>query len=469
MAKLIKLLQIKLSTNFPIYVRFIIFFLFFLPQLIIIILFLKKGFKFLYLEIFWIICVLTVIIPNPDISVRPAPLYTLLFLLAIYIISLFDLKKKNTAFFLGLVNGINAMVSLKTLILFLPPQLITLLIIKKFYDKKINLLSLFFYFLLGFSIFPIAISIYFIELHDFNDMFYYTVKYNLLPIKNNYLKRGLIFIGIIAIYSYTIWKYKKAFQETTFSFFSIALLSLALLIIYPERQPQTMMPIRLLMYLWLLIISAHFLKKIQKENVKILLQISIFIILLMYKSLYPNLLIDHNEQYKKSLALILSLAERNDYVMDVKGESIFWERPYYYCLEKFTIMRLRSGSLKDKIITGLIDHDTHLVFLFDSGARFLRKDLTFINNNYLPANKWVLVAGKRINKKFKVTIPGNYVIINRDGEKIKGILNGNNYLGNKIYLSSGFYEFTPKKKEKSIYIYWYKAYKNGVLFDGIGK
>ncbi|WP_163328497.1 hypothetical protein GFV12_02730 [Desulfurobacterium thermolithotrophum] len=468
MAKLIEILQIKPSQNFVIYVRFIVFFLFFLPQLIIIYLLLKKGFKFSYLEIFWIICILTVIIPNSDIATRPAPLYTFLFLLAIYIISFFDLKKRKVAFFLGLVNGVNAMVSLKTVILFVPPQLITLFIIRKFYNEKINLLSFFFYFLLGFSIFPLFISIYFVKLHDFNDMFYYTVKYNLLPIKNNYLKRGLIFISIMAIYSYTIWKYKKTFRQTTFSFFSITLLSLAFLIIYPERQSQTTMPIRLLVYLWLLIILVYFFKKIRKENVK-LLQISMFFILFMYKSLHPNLFIDHNEQYKKSLALLLSLAGKNDYVMDAKGESIFWKRPYYYGLEEFTSMRLKKGLLKDKIVPELVKHNTHLIFLFDGGARFPRKDLTFIKNNYLPADKWVLIAGKKINKKFKVTIPGNYIIINQNGKKVKGILNGNSYVGNKVFLSSGFYEFVPKLKEKSVYIYWYKAYKKGVLPNGISK
>ena len=214
----------------------------------------------------WVICVLVLIIPNSDIATRPAPLYTFLFLLAIYIISLYDLRNKRIAFFLGLVNGINAMVSLKTVILFVPPQLITLFIFKKVYNEKINLLSFFFHFLLGFSIFPLFISIYFVKLHDFNDMFYYTVKYNLLPIKNNYLKRGLIFISIIAIYSYTIWKYKKTFRQTTFAFFSITLLSLAILIIYPERQSQTTMPIRLIVYLWLLITLTYSFKKLQREN-----------------------------------------------------------------------------------------------------------------------------------------------------------------------------------------------------------
>ncbi len=470
MAGIIQLLHLHPSTNFVVYARIIVFMLFFIPQILILGLFLGKSLNFSKDEIIFILSTLIVLIPNSDIAVRPAPLYTMLFLSCIYIISFCDIKKPRNIFILGLLNGVNASVSLKTIPLFLPAELTTILLIRKFYDRKIEVKKLFAYFTLGFVIVPTIICICFWKLNSLGTMIYYTITYNLLPIKNNYFKSLFYFLIITTPYVYFLRKYRGGINRAIFSLLSITNFTLALLVVYPERQSQTTMPVRLLICLCLLIGLTYILKLFLSKRTLRFTETSIFIVVLFLKSLNPLLFIDHNAKYKKSMKTLLTLAKKDDYVMDAKGESIFWKRPYYYGLEEFTSMRLKKGLLRDEIVQSLITHKTHIVFPFENAARFPTEDLRFIRKNYVPiiGTGWVLVSGKRISKNFTVRIPGNYIILNERFKPVNGILDGKAYRkGQKVNLSIGNHTFTSTNRKGRNFIYWYRAYKKGILPNGI--
>ena len=85
---------------------------------------------------------------------------------------------------------------------------------------------------------------------------------------------------------------------------------------------------------------------------------------------------------------VLSLTSPDEPVMDLKGESVFRPRPWYFALEAITNVQLRLGHIRDDIAETLVRSRTHVV-VSDSLPRVARR---FVEANYVP---WGLVARRR--------------------------------------------------------------------------
>lgn len=114
---------------------------------------------------------------------------------------------------------------------------------------------------------------------------------------------------------------------------------------------------------------------------------------------------------------VLRLTTPDETVMDLKGETVFRARPWYFALEAITNVKLRLGRIRDDIAHALVHSRTHVV-VSDSFPPQARR---FVAENYVP---WglVRVAGVRLRgarrMPFRVAIPGNYVVVTRDGRFI---------------------------------------------------
>src|SRR5262249_36920696 len=82
------------------------------------------------------------------------------------------------------------------------------------------------------------------------------------------------------------------------------------------------------------------------------------------------------------IASVLQLTDRDDYVMDLKGESIFRRRPYFYVLEYITKERLDRGLLRDTIADDLVATSTPIVLQYRPGYPWNAR--AFMDQNYLP-------------------------------------------------------------------------------------
>jgi hypothetical protein len=97
--------------------------------------------------------------------------------------------------------------------------------------------------------------------------------------------------------------------------------------------------------------------------------------------------------------------------MDLKGESVFRHRPWYFALEAITNIKLRLGNIRDDIAAALVKSHTHVV-VSDSLPPLARR---FVEANYVP---WglVRVAGVRLGRistkmRFRIAVPGTYIVI----------------------------------------------------------
>jgi hypothetical protein len=125
---------------------------------------------------------------------------------------------------------------------------------------------------------------------------------------------------------------------------------------------------------------------------------------------------------------VLSLTSPDEPVMDLKGESVFRPRPWYFALEAITNVKLRLGHIRDDIAETLVRSRTHVV-VSNSLPQVARR---FVEANYVP---WglVRVAGIRIGHiktrmRFRLAVPGTYIVIS-SGHSVSATIDGRDASG----------------------------------------
>jgi hypothetical protein len=135
---------------------------------------------------------------------------------------------------------------------------------------------------------------------------------------------------------------------------------------------------------------------------------------------------DNTRAQRALVADVLHLTRPADYVMDVKGETLFRRRAYYPVLETITLARILDGDLRDDIADRLVATRTNVVT--NDNERFPPAGRDFMLDNYLPVGT-VRVAGKLLvvdaagRSEFTLALPGRYVMLSPFGSPA-GALDG---------------------------------------------
>ena len=169
-------------------------------------------------------------------------------------------------------------------------------------------------------------------------------------------------------------------------------------------------------------------------------------------------------KYVTPIATVLSLTRPDEYVMDLKGDAIYRQRPIYYAIETFAKLRMKLGWIKNDIVERLVQTRTAVCFHPPyPGVEAMK----FVKANYLPLagtpNVFVLgqmlpvPAGGAI--KFTVSIPAEYVLLQRD-EPARGILDGRSYTPAEE-LAAGEHEFVPAEASVPVTLFWARAWNQG--------
>jgi len=161
------------------------------------------------------------------------------------------------------------------------------------------------------------------------------------------------------------------------------------------------------------------------------------------------------------VADVLRLTARADPVMDLKGETLFRRRPFFYALEDVTRQRLQSGELRDDIAERLIATRTY-VSVVDS-TRFPPAARRFLLDNYVPVGH-LRVAGKLLDidaggGAFTIAIPGRYVMLSPSGP-IGGLLDGRPLEGSRE-LEATPHTFQPSPPAPAVAVVWADAAEAG--------
>jgi hypothetical protein len=170
-------------------------------------------------------------------------------------------------------------------------------------------------------------------------------------------------------------------------------------------------------------------------------------------------------KYVNRIATVLALTSPDEYVMDIKGDTVYRQRPIYYAIETFSRVRMRIGWIKDNIAERLVATRTAVCFHPPyPGA----KSMKFIYANYLPleSSTTILVLGQRLPPEtsgsavqFTVSIPAEYVLL-QNNQPASGVLDGHPY-GAAQTLAAGEHEFAPANPAAPVTLFWARAWAKG--------
>jgi hypothetical protein len=169
------------------------------------------------------------------------------------------------------------------------------------------------------------------------------------------------------------------------------------------------------------------------------------------------------------LATLLHLADPGEYVLDLKGDTIFRPRPSYLVLESLTRAQIQNGRLQDDTIPRMIATRTAVVNYSD---RFMPATKQFIAQNYVHVQN-ARVLGQRLQTtpnqplSFEIRIPENYVLISSKG-LVEGTIDGQAIHGPR-WLDAGEHTVVVTNHTGETSIVWARAWERGfspyVTFD----
>ena len=162
---------------------------------------------------------------------------------------------------------------------------------------------------------------------------------------------------------------------------------------------------------------------------------------------------------------VLRLTQPSDPIMDLKGETVFRPRPFYYVLEGITNERIRRGLIADSIPERLIATRTYVAVA--DNDRFPPRARTFLQENYLPVGR-LRVVGRLLTAPaqdgthsfpFEVQIPARYAIVAESGSVV-GWLDGTPYEGAR-FLAPAPHEFRSASGQGRFALVWAQAVERG--------
>jgi hypothetical protein len=153
----------------------------------------------------------------------------------------------------------------------------------------------------------------------------------------------------------------------------------------------------------------------------------------------------------------LHLTKPDEPLMDLKGETVYRRRPYYYVLEKITRDAIRAGLLPDRLAEAVVSARCYVVQA--DGPFFPARSRMFLSAHFMAvgrlraAGQWVKADGT-----FTVAVPGDYVLLDKTGET-EGMLDGSAYSGRRR-LAAGPHHFVRSKPGR-VALLWAPAFERG--------
>ncbi len=166
---------------------------------------------------------------------------------------------------------------------------------------------------------------------------------------------------------------------------------------------------------------------------------------------------------------VLRLTDPSDFVLDLKGESLFRPRATYWVLETITKERLRRGLIPDDLADDLIATRTGTVAGYGRG--FPERSREFVTRHYLRVRVFPHVGALRVaglwldpgaERRFDIPFPFPYALLGEHGVQPRGLLDGLPYDGPRL-LEAGPHRYQPSPDDGRLVLLWEQAAQRGFI------
>ncbi|GBG15910.1 phosphoribosylformylglycinamidine synthase [Novimethylophilus kurashikiensis] len=392
----------------------------------------------------------------------------------------------------GLLLGATIAVSMKTSLLLLSLLLAVIvslgLATDKIRETAIHKWRYAIWLLVGLLVVPVAFVLFFVAKGSFGPMYYGVIQHNIVPGLGHWKHFARVFkvlVGLIPLVLIGTWVVNRSSRDVgmrfrrTVIFLTFGFSILGLYGFWPLVTRQDFLP---LIPLFVVIATGCWIDAMQQTSrshagnfkqgvlvVLVLVEASILIAKdkpwQLMKTSAPTQLVSET----------LQLTHSGDRIIDLKGETVFRPRPFYYVLEGVTRKRISLGLIQDTIPEDVIRTGT-AVAAADSGF-FPPRGRAFLNDNFVSVGA-LRVAGRLIDDKamnadgsfaFEVGVPTVYALVSDRGDQATE-LDGSPYTGGRT-LSPGRHTFKPALGSSSQWaVVWASAIERGFSpFPGKGR
>jgi hypothetical protein len=386
-----------------------------------------------------------------SLEVRTDNLWTMLWMLALMALLHERWSERRRMFIAGLILGCAFAVSLKTTLLV--ATLVISWAIAYFLQRprrlpewRAPLLAL-----LGFAIVPAVLAIFFVAVGAWDELIYCTLTFNgnvALTRKNLWVGRAIFpfaFAGVI----WLAWRFRATEHRWRF-FFAVAIgvFTVTLAGFWILISPRDFLP--------LMPLAAMFVSAMATRARNPLRAFAVMIVLLAgsiwhYADRFEN----NTDWHTTMMDQALRLSHPGEPLIDLKGETIYRRRPFYYAFESITRAQIAHGLIRDTVAEDVIRTRTHVAQA--DGPMWPPRGRAFLSANFLNMGR-MRASGQSIAEdgSFTIAVPGEYVIVSERGEA-RGMLDGTPYRGARA-LAAGAHRFDGEKK---VAVLWAPAFRRG--------
>jgi hypothetical protein len=382
-----------------------------------------------------------------SLEVRTDNLWTMLWMLTLVALLNERWPAKRRMFIVGLLLGCALAVSLKTSLLVI--TLLVAALLTRLFVRRVS--APLHYALLGFIIVPTALLIYFAAVGAWHELIYCTLTFNgnvALTRKNLWVGRATFPFTFAAVV-WLAWRFRQTqdawryFLAVCIGVFAVTLAGFWILI-----SPRDFLP---LMPLGAIFAAAAASRSRNPERTFAIVGVLLAGALWHYADRFEN----RTDWHTTMMDQALRLTRPGEPLIDLKGETIYRRRPFYYAFESITRAQIAHGLIRDTLQQDVIRTRTHVAQA--DGPMWPSRGRAFLNENFVnlgrlrASGQWLAEDGT-----FTIAVPGEYVIVSEHGEA-RGMLDGTPYTGARP-LASGAHRFVGRKKVVAL---WAPAFRRG--------
>ena len=339
---------------------------------------------------------------------------------ALWMLAMVGVVRRWRPFVIGLLLGGALMTSIKTVVL------LVAFVVALRKQKWMEMLA-------GFIVVPALLTIYFASVGALDELIYCNFTFNaqFAAARKGLWVLRVLFPILLGLILWLARRYRPHFFAVLIAVHAIALVSIG-----SPISPREFLP--------LMPLAAILLATSLKETRTFAAIAIVFIAALFY---YADRFENNTDWHITMMHQVLGLSKPGEYLLDVKGETIFRRRPFYYVFENLTRAQMAHGIIRDTVAEDVIRTRTHVVQA--DGPMWPPRARAFLSENFLDMGR-LRASGQWLHPDgtFTIAVPGEYMFVNETGP-----------LTRPRVFTAGVHQFMPVQRLTAVV--WAPAIRRG--------
>lgn len=305
----------------------------------------------------------------------------------------------------------------------------------------------------GVVIVPAIVASYFISIGAWPKLVYCVFTFNTLleKIRPPLILEHLLWPFAIAAIILTARRFPRSDERRMFCAVTMSVFLATLVAFWILISPRDMLPVMPLGVMF----AVAALDRLDRRVTLYAIAAAVLTASLFY---YASRFENHTEDFVTMMNQTLRLTRPGETIMDLKGETIYRQRPFYFIFELITHEAMEKGLIADQVPEAVVAARCYVAEA--DGALFPPRARKFLNAYFMDLGR-LRAAGDWVDSDgtFSIAVPGRYIAISEQGP-VSGTLDGTPCNAPRE-LSAGDHQFVATKPNQRLAVLWAPAFERG--------